>query len=83
MAAYLWSVPLALMISDVLDWSYDGGPGWWLVAGWTAPVVFVASWFRPVVSEPAIVSIYFIVVIAFTAYTASLASVTTEHEINS
>ncbi|RJF91067.1 hypothetical protein D3876_13055 [Sphingomonas cavernae] len=40
---YLWSIPLALLLSDVLNWQYDGDLGWWVVIAYTAPVLFLAE----------------------------------------
>ncbi len=64
---YLWSVPLALLLSDLLNWQYDGGIGWWLVAGYTFPVLMLSEPFSGAVDINILAACYLVLVSGATA----------------
>lgn len=73
LTCYLWSVPLALSVSDALDWQYDADLGWWLIAGYTAPVMFLGEPFRGTVSFETMKEAYLAALTVWTAFVSALA----------
>ncbi len=66
LTGYLWSVPLALAVSNAWGWQYDGDLGWWLVAAYSAPVMLLSEPLRGSISLDAMAVIYFAMLIVLT-----------------
>lgn len=66
LTGYLWSVPLALAVSNAWGWQYDGDLGWWLVAAYSAPVMFLSEPLRGSISFDTMTVIYFAILIVLT-----------------
>jgi hypothetical protein len=81
LTAYLWSVPFTIVILEFMEWQYDLDLTWWIVVGWTAPVVFLGSWFLGAFSKSIIIGVYFVILMIFTAYAIWLANTLRQQEI--
>lgn len=66
LTVYLWSVPLALFFSSALNWQYDGDVGWWIVAAYTAPILFLTEPFSGSVSNTVLAVVYFSILLVMT-----------------
>ena len=56
--AYLWTAAAAVAISQALDWQYDGGLAWWLVAAYSFPALILASPLLWLTRDPDLAAIY-------------------------
>jgi undecaprenyl pyrophosphate phosphatase UppP len=65
-----------------MEWQYDLDLAWWVVVGWTAPVIFIGSWFLEVLSKPIVTGAYCAIVILFTAYAIWLANALRKQKVN-
>jgi len=65
---YLWSVPLALLLSQLLNWQYDGGIGWWLVAAYTFPVLLLSEPFSGAVDMNILAACYLVLLAGASAF---------------
>ncbi len=74
LTAYLWSVPLALFLSSALHWQYDGDLGWWIVAAYTAPILFLTEPLGRSIPNTMLAVIYFTSLIILTLAVARSAS---------
>ena len=70
LTAYLWSVPLALSLSSALRWQYDGDLGWWVVAAYTAPVLFLTEPLNGSIPNTMMAVVYFTSLIVLTVAVA-------------
>jgi hypothetical protein len=65
---YLWSVPAALLLSDFLNWQYDGDPGWWIVAAYASPIMALTEPFAGYVSIEDLAIGYFVLLCTLTIF---------------
>jgi hypothetical protein len=61
---YLWSVPLALFISNKMAWQYDGDIGWWLAMAYAFPVGILAEPFANLGDQTILIGYFVLLTLA-------------------